>query len=199
MGKTSVATRIAAIALATELGVKPSRTVRQMQELATLPRDLAPRKGSEGRRPEAGAKDWETPVANGSSSWGYVVAGSPKRVISLPDSNPEYWAAVQGEVLLGHVRHSFAHSVGEEFDYLCGRVSRVSPAAVVLRYLRRYPINSKVKVTLIRESAVGVEYFDYDHVAEDVVHHKYALSGGPRHIVERLRWISIGEEPRRDY
>jgi folate-binding Fe-S cluster repair protein YgfZ len=89
--------------------------------------------------------------------------------------------------------------VGEEFDYINGRVSRVSPAAVVLRYLRRYPINSKVKVTLIRESAIGVEYFDYDHVAEDVVHNKYALSGSARHMVERLRWISVDQEPRRDY
>ena len=53
MGKHNTALTAAAIVLADEYGIKPRRTVRQVRDLATMPRDFAPRKGSEGRRPEA--------------------------------------------------------------------------------------------------------------------------------------------------
>ena len=201
MGKASVAVRNAAVAIADDLGVKPSRTIKGVRALASVVRDFAPRKGSEGKRPVAQVADWETPGPDGPSSWGYVVAGSPKRVISLPDDNPEYWAILQGEVLLGHVAHSFAHSVGEEFDYVNGRVSRITPAKIVMRYLRRFraAIDTRVSVTYIREGAVGVEYWDYDQCAEDIYHVKYPLTGSARHIVERLRWISVDDQRQRDY
>jgi len=192
MGKASISVRNTAQAIAAELGVKPSRTVVRLQALAAM-QEFAPRKGSEGRRPEAPAKDWETPT-HGPVSWGYVVQGAPKRVISLPDCNPEYWALVQGETLLGHVRYSFAHTVGEEFDYINGRVSRVSPAAVVMRYLRRFRVvDTRVEVEVAGADAVRVSYLDYDFVARDVDPVNYTLIGSARHILERLRWISIND------
>ena len=191
--KASISVRNTAQAIAAELGVKPSRTVVRLQALLSLPRDLSPRKGSEGRRPEAPAKDWETPT-HGPVSWGYVVQGAPKRVISLPDSNPEYWALVQGEILLGHVRHSFAHTVGEEFDYINGRVSRVSPAAVVMRYLQRFRVvDIRVEVQLAGADAVRVSYLTYDHVARDVEPVDVILTGSARHILERLRWTTVDD------
>lgn len=194
MGKTSVATRIAAAALAAELGVKPSRTVKALQSL-TMPSDFAPRKGSEGRRPTPETKDWETPFATGSSSWGYVVQGAPKRVISLPDDRPAYWAALQGEVLLGHVRNSFACCVGEAFEYVGGRVSRVSPAQVVMRYLQRFRVvDIRVQVQLAGADAVKVAYLDYDPVARDADPVEYTLAGSARHILERLRWVSVNDQ-----
>jgi hypothetical protein len=195
MGKASISIRNAAISIAAELGVKPSRTVKALQSL-TMPRDFAPRKGSEGKRPVTQAMaDWETPVSDGSVSWGYVVQGSPKRVISLPDDRPEYWATLQGEILLGHVAHSFAHTVGEEFDYVNGRVSRITPADVVMRYLRRFRvIDTRVEVEVAGADAVKVAYLDYDPVARDADPVEYTLTGSARHILERLRWVSVNDQ-----
>ena len=197
MGKASVAVRNAAVAIAAELGVKPSRTVRQMQALAAMPRDVAPRKGSEGKRPQAPAKDWETPMWEGPSSWGYVVAG--KRVISLPDSNPVYWAAVQGEVLLGHVVRSFAHNVGEKFDYISGSVSRVNSAQVAVRYLQRYQVRPEIEVTVVSEDTIEVAYLDWDQCAEDADPVRYTLSGSARRMIEHVRTIDILPQGERDY
>jgi hypothetical protein len=194
--KASISVRNTAQAIAAELGVKPSRTVRQMQALA-MPRDFAPRKGSEGKRPEAPAKDWETPVWHGPSSWGYVVAG--KRVISLPDNNPGYWALVQGEVLLGYVIYSFAKPVGEKFDYISGRVSRVNSAQVAVRYLQRYQVRPEVEVTIVSEDTVEISYLDWDQCAEDTENVCYTLSGSARRMIEHVRAIDILPQGERDY
>jgi hypothetical protein len=199
MSKSSTATAIIAAIIADEMGVKPSRTVRQVRALATLAtlvRDVAPRKGSEGKRPVAQAMaDWETPLSHGPVSWGYVVQGSPKRVISLPDDRPEYWATLQGLTLLGHVRNSFAKQVGTWFDYRWGgSVSRISPAAVVLRYIRRFPIpQDRIEVSFREETVVGVQYTYYCSVAEDLHKVGFPLEGSARHVVERLREIYANE------
>jgi hypothetical protein len=193
--KSSISIRNAAISIAAELGVKPSRTVRRLQALAAMPQDFAPRKGSEGRRPTPEVNDWETSVSHGPMSWGYVVQGSPKRVISLPDSNPEYWALVQGETLLGHVRNSFACRVGDTFEYIGGKVSRITPAEVVMRYLQRFRVvDIRVQVQLAGADAIRVSYLDYDPIARDAVEVDYTLIGSARHILERLRWTSVNDQ-----
>jgi hypothetical protein len=194
MGKSNVALNTASAIIADELGVKPSRTVRQVRALATLAtlvRDVAPRKGSEGRRPETEVKDWETPLSHGPVSWGYVVAGSPKRVIALPDCNPEYWALVQGEILLGHVTCSFARTAGEEFDYINGRASRITPAAIVQRYLKRFAdvnrrLTDHLEVRFDGFDGVTVTYLEWDDVAEDVNPTSSAECGSARTLVEFL-------------
>jgi hypothetical protein len=199
MGKASVAVRNAAVAIAAELGVKPSRTIRQVRALASAIHDVAPRKGSEGRRPVTGTEDWVTPVAEVASSWGYVVQGAPKRVVSLPDSNPEYWSLLQGEILLGHVRNSFAKPVGEQFDYIRGRVSRVNSAQVAVRYLQRYQIRPEVEVTVVSSDTIEVAYLDWDQCAEDVDPVRYTLSGSARRMIEHVRTIDILPQGERDY
>lgn len=74
MGKHNTALTAAAVVLATEYGIKPSRTVRQVRALASLPQDAAPRKGSEGRRPQVAVP--EIPefarVVTPTPSWVYV-------------------------------------------------------------------------------------------------------------------------------
>ena len=193
MGKASVAVRNAAVAIAAELGVKPSRTVRQMQALAAASaiRDFAPRKGSEGRRPEGVGEDWETPV-HGLVTWGYVVQGAPKRVISLPDDNPEYWAAVQGEVLLGHLFASGAKPVGTAYQLRrSGRITRISPVAIIQRYLRIFPsVNRRLTDHLdVRFSGwdkVTVAFWEWDDVAEDVNPTSLEENGSARSLLEFL-------------
>lgn len=198
MGKASISIRNAAISIAAELGVKPSRTVKALQSL-TMPRDFAPRKGSEGKRPTTEITDWENPVSDGPTSWGYVVAGSPKRVISLPDDRPEYWALVQGEVLLGHVIHSFAKPVGEKFDYINGRVSLVNSAQVAVRYLQRYQVRPEVEVTIVSSDTIEISYLDWDQCAEDTENVCYTLSGSARRMIEHVRTIDILPQGERDY
>jgi hypothetical protein len=51
MGKHNTALTAAAIDLADSLGIKPSRTIKGVRALASLPQDVAPRKGGEGKRP----------------------------------------------------------------------------------------------------------------------------------------------------
>jgi hypothetical protein len=73
MGKASISIRNTAQAIAEELGVKPSRTVKALQSL-TMPRDMAPRKGSEGRRPPVIVPEIPTfeRVVTPTPSWVYV-------------------------------------------------------------------------------------------------------------------------------
>ena len=52
MGKHNTTLTAAAAIIADEMGVKPSRTVRQVRALAVSVCEFGPRKGSEGRRPE---------------------------------------------------------------------------------------------------------------------------------------------------
>lgn len=57
MGKHNNAVTTTAEILATELGIKPRRTVRQVRNAASAIREFAPRKGSEGRRPTSQAPE----------------------------------------------------------------------------------------------------------------------------------------------
>jgi hypothetical protein len=72
MSKSSISIRIAAISIADEYGIKPSRTVRQVRAVSV--REFGPRKGSEGRRPEVAVP--EVPefarVVTPTPSWVYV-------------------------------------------------------------------------------------------------------------------------------
>jgi hypothetical protein len=201
MGKHNTTLTAAAAIIADEYGIKPSRTVRQVRALASLPpQDVAPRKGSEGRRPETEVKDWENPVWHGPSSWGYVVQGAPKRVISLPDDRPDFWSAAQGEILLGHVIHAFAHSVGEEFELRGDRwVSRVSPVAVVQRYLRMFPtvkarLTDHVDVTFTGWDKITASFLAWDDVAEDVAPASKWTYGSARELVEFLKELDYKAE-----
>jgi len=74
MGKSNASLNTAAVVLATEYGIKPSRTVRQVRGLAAMPQDVAPRKGSEGKRPSVAVPEIPTfeRVVTPAPSWVYV-------------------------------------------------------------------------------------------------------------------------------
>jgi hypothetical protein len=258
-----------AIAIAAELGVKPSRTVKAMQALAVMPLDFAPRKGSEGRRPqvtievtcseEVGIKQshrnmvalleeakayasaneaWlqyslgtyrggasfrvsagfvgyyahigdsysfthkgferlESDLSRGGlldsrKDWGYVVAGSPKRVISLPEENPEEAARSQGITLLGHLVGSGAKPVGTPYELRQnGKITRISPVAVVQRYFRMFPdvnrrLTDHISVRFGAWDTVTVAFLEWDDVAEDVNPTTSEECGSARTLVEFL-------------
>ena len=88
MGKSNQATRIAAIRIADELGIKPRRTIRQTRDLAASVREVAPHKGSEGRRPPVAVPEILEVVRHvvPTPSWVYVETTSRWGVV-MQDEN----------------------------------------------------------------------------------------------------------------
>ncbi len=99
MGKSNTTLAAAAATLADGLGIKPSRTVRRVRDLAASVRDCAPRKGSEGRRPEPAAPGIPevTRRVTPTPSWVYVDTTSRWGVVMESEGRVFVTSAEPGE------------------------------------------------------------------------------------------------------